>query len=321
MTACDVLNVAQINLIGGFSMIAADGQDLTPRGTKARAVLAILARSADNRRPRRWIESCLWSERATDQASGSLRQTLTEIRRAMGPYGDLLVTDRESVSLNGISTDIDVTREECCSRLSKGQKFFEGIDPKDNAFDDWLRQERSAIERELCLVAVTSPVAVTGPHQMAFTIHVPERLDGPHGVLATSLAETIGQAATHHLAISLFCDGDQGLPFTPPAEGIALTIRAVPVPDCTLIHASLTDVVQNRLLWAKSEHINMDGDTVAANSQFPQMVNECVEAAIKSFERSTGHLGQAARANTLFAQAISDTFSFESTRLYAESCM
>src|SRR5438552_18994278 len=84
----------RISVIGAFRVLAPDGEDLTPRGRKARALLAILALTPTRRRSRPALQDKLWSDRGPEQGAASLRQTLTEIRRAFGErYRDCLVSE------------------------------------------------------------------------------------------------------------------------------------------------------------------------------------------------------------------------------------
>ena len=89
-----------ISVIGAFRVLARDGEDLTPRGRKARALLAILALTPTRRRSRPALQDKLWSDRGPEQGADSLRQTLTEIRRAFGErYRSCLITDMRGVGL------------------------------------------------------------------------------------------------------------------------------------------------------------------------------------------------------------------------------
>ncbi len=74
----------RIHVIGAFRVLAHDGEDLTPRGRKARALLAMLALTPTRRRSRPALQDKLWSDRGAEQGAASLRQTLTEIRRSLG---------------------------------------------------------------------------------------------------------------------------------------------------------------------------------------------------------------------------------------------
>src|SRR5438874_766937 len=63
----------RIALIGAFRVLAPDGEDLTPRGRKARALLAILALTPTRRRSRPALQDKLWSDRGPEQGAASLR--------------------------------------------------------------------------------------------------------------------------------------------------------------------------------------------------------------------------------------------------------
>src|SRR5437762_10365120 len=100
----------RIAVIGAFRALANDGEDLTPRGRKARALLAILALTPTRRRSRPALQDKLWSDRGPEQAPASLRQTLTEIRRAFGErYRDCLVADMRGIglALDRVTVDLD----------------------------------------------------------------------------------------------------------------------------------------------------------------------------------------------------------------------
>lgn len=139
-----------ITLVGNF--LVKDGDRvLTPRGARAKALIAILARTDDMRRSRRWIEAQLWSDRDANQSSASLRQVLVEVRRAFGDLSHILKSDREHVWLDKERVEIDLIdrKEEALNAHLRGRDFLEDLTIRDEAFEDWLRQEARAIERDL----------------------------------------------------------------------------------------------------------------------------------------------------------------------------
>lgn len=138
-----------LQLIGNFRLIGPDAADCTPRASKSRALLAILARTDDAERPRRWLEGCLWSDRGADQAAGSLRQALMGIRKALPPGSDFLCAGRDGVRLGTFESDI--ARDPVAARqaILSGREFLEGLRVWSPAFAAWLEQERRAVFREL----------------------------------------------------------------------------------------------------------------------------------------------------------------------------
>ena len=88
----------KLRLVGQFRLVDRLGVDRAPRGAKARAVLAMLVQVPEHRRSRRWLEARLWSDRGAEQASGSLRQVLVELRHAMGAESHRVCADPPGLS-------------------------------------------------------------------------------------------------------------------------------------------------------------------------------------------------------------------------------
>lgn len=134
-------------VIGPFRVESADAVDITPRGKRSKALLAMLALAPNGTRSRKWLQDKLWSGREPLQAAASLRQELSELRRHFRNHGlDLLFADREIVRLDlqSVSLDVDeLQAEDVC------QDLLEGLDVADPEFDDWLRDERRHWETTL----------------------------------------------------------------------------------------------------------------------------------------------------------------------------
>lgn len=122
------------NLYGRFTVITERGEDLTPRGAKSKALLALVMTEANFGRNRIWLQDRLWSDRGPEHSAGSLRQALSEIRRSLGAHAHVLKADRQTVCLDPKWVQI---------RESRDGEFLEGLDIRDNEFEDWLRTERS----------------------------------------------------------------------------------------------------------------------------------------------------------------------------------
>lgn len=115
--------------------MSADGADITPRSSKARGMIGLLCCSDRFVRSRSWLQAHLWSDRGREQSAGSLRQSLMEIRRTFGEHADCILSDRQDIQLcpaRVTLADADPSRE-----------FLEGIEVRDEQFEDWLRVERS----------------------------------------------------------------------------------------------------------------------------------------------------------------------------------
>ena len=101
---------------------------------KAQGLLLLLARSDSGYRARRWLQDKLWSDRGFEQGAGSLRQTLTQIRRSLAEHRDVIGADRQRVWL-----DLDQVRIDS----SEVGDLAEGLDVRDQEFEHWLTAERN----------------------------------------------------------------------------------------------------------------------------------------------------------------------------------
>ena len=134
----------QVYCFGSLQILDLDGVDLAPKGSKARGLIALLLDAQNMLRGRRWLESKLWSDRASEQASGSLRQTLAEIRTAFGDHRDLLQSNRIDVWLEKDKIDCDLSIN--CTFRNAHRELLEGLDVRDPEFEDWLRDFRTRHE-------------------------------------------------------------------------------------------------------------------------------------------------------------------------------
>ena len=139
-------------LTGPFALVDRGGKALTPRAQKSQAILAMLALSSRGSRSRVWLRDKLWSDRPEDQASASLRQALLDIRKCLGHSRDILVTDKNTVSLRMDLIILDT--EEILANAQAGGKddlaaehFLEGVDVRDPEFEEWLMLERQVWQR------------------------------------------------------------------------------------------------------------------------------------------------------------------------------
>lgn len=122
------------------------------RGRKARGLLAYLASLPDPVVGRERAADLLWSDRGTEQARNSLRQTLAEIRAAIPDCEDLLVErDRIRFACGSPQTDVQeiltAAQTGDASGLARkmeraGSTFLADLSGLSPAFDEWLQVER-----------------------------------------------------------------------------------------------------------------------------------------------------------------------------------
>lgn len=131
----------RLNSLGRLTLTDQNGRDFAPLGSKARGLLVLLAVTPDHTRTRAWLQARLWSDRAPEQAAGSLRGVLSEIRRALGPHRALLIASRHMVSLNpaGFRVTYEAPDE---AQLGGELEPFEDVDVHDGEFEHLIRDIR-----------------------------------------------------------------------------------------------------------------------------------------------------------------------------------
>jgi len=146
--------IARIHLLGPMRATSYLGDDILPRGRKARALLAYLCLASETKAPRLRLARMLWDEAGDDElARGSLRQALRELCSAMGPLAaELISSGRTSVRLNADACWIDVlalleSSSPDLATFCTGM-LLEGFDGLSASFDNWLAHERDRFEWE-----------------------------------------------------------------------------------------------------------------------------------------------------------------------------
>jgi hypothetical protein len=240
-----------IRLVGLFEVRDDLGQDRTPRGTKARALLAMLCQTPDHRRPRRWLEQKLWSDRGQEQASGSLRQALTELRRALGPLAVHLVSDRDRVALEGVHTDLVDEPDTAHAAIRNGREFLEGFDIVDAAFLEWLALERNRVSAQLEMSAAAQ---VPGPDRrqpLPIMLRNGPSPEGSEILLTRDLASAIARLTADYLLHDLAEAERVGKPYTLPANGLDVQVEGAWSENRAHLKVRLVAQADRKTVWSQ----------------------------------------------------------------------
>ena len=301
----------KVQLVGSLSVTDGSGVDCTPRGAKARGLVALLAMTKDGRRSRRWIESKLWSDRAPEQASGSLRQTLMELRTALGASSGLLIADREFITLAGVTTDIDEDGTSLRTAVASGRDLLEGLDIRDQAFEAWLTEQRA----RLTSAAPTLTTPMTAPPSISFVL-TPGRLDqGLGAFISLALADAIAGLVSEFATVEVLGNGTAEVQLGPNDRGIALQIESLLVDDRLHLLVALRATRTQQMLWSRRVSMPMDQADVLSAGEFPGIVFEASEAALLAIPKILATDVSALRAEAIVARGVKEMFSFEVGRL------
>jgi adenylate cyclase len=147
----DTPPLLQVRMLGGLHLRGAQGGDLTPPRKKLRALVALLASAPAAGLSREHLTALLWGDRDEEQARGSLRQALAELRRTLGD--STLMTDREMAAFDPGAVRADAVEFgrlaaagewEQAAALYRGE-LLDGVSLPDGGFADWLLVERTRL--------------------------------------------------------------------------------------------------------------------------------------------------------------------------------
>lgn len=129
------------------------GKTIVIASKKTRALLAYLVQREGVDIARTTLTGLLWGERSETQARASLRQSLSELRGALGGAADALAATKEAVTWRAGAAWLDTrTLEEAAKSEAAGAlgdaaalfsgDFLEGMVIDEPAFEQWLAGER-----------------------------------------------------------------------------------------------------------------------------------------------------------------------------------
>jgi DNA-binding SARP family transcriptional activator len=152
----------RIALLGGLDVMAASGEHLALPSKKAQGLLAYLACKPGQFHLRDALATLLWGDASDARARHSLRQALTDLRRATSAVAPALLLDSsEGIALDPATVEVDVPRFvalgeqgepaalEDAAALYRGN-LLAGIRVGEPAFEDWLLGQRERL-RELAV--------------------------------------------------------------------------------------------------------------------------------------------------------------------------
>jgi DNA-binding SARP family transcriptional activator len=282
----------EISVIGSFRVLAHDGEDLTPRGRKARALLAILALTPTRRRSRAALQDKLWSDRSPEQGADSLRQTLTEIRRAFGErHRSCLITDMRGVGLaeGRVTVDVDSADMSELAQAVELPQLLEDIDVADREFEHWVRNQRAAFERRVTAFKSASgparaaeppaPEPIIMPRRAALAVRPWVRLLPPLTVnsesghfLSRLIGDRIAQGLVDQWATDVRDDGKG-------EQGVQLRVDAIAISRDVAVNVVLLAADGTTQLWSGSETISLEKGFVSDAPRLQALINRSVEAA------------------------------------------
>ncbi|RUS58650.1 hypothetical protein EGN72_17085 [Pseudorhodobacter sp. E13] len=311
-----------ISLYGPFAVRAlANDEDLTPRPHKSRAVLALLALSPDFRRTRRWIEERLWSDRAPQQAAGSLRQALVDLRKSLGPCGDIIEADREWVSLTKTAVQIEAASE-------GAGELLEGISVRDPAFQRWLDSVRrpQAVGGMLPAahfagLAAAFPAAELEAEPIVISCGTANLPGTSGGIVAEIIASRIGEEISDHVTACTVTQrpsgaaGQNGAAQGGPVADLDVTCNVIEDNGICLAFIKVVHVASGRVLFAKDCRFVGTATSLVGSEALIGAAFEASEKTVAKVPHVLGLSRMATKSAALGQLALHKMFSFDEAQL------
>jgi tetratricopeptide (TPR) repeat protein len=290
----------EIKLLGPFRIRKGDGEDCTPRGRKACALMAMLALSKENKRSRVWIQDKLWGSRGKEQGAASLRQSLSEIRRALGIERTCVVADNYSVSLVPDSFVIDLDGD-AATRPEDIGELLEGFDIAEEGFEDWLREQRrhlsearvNASREHWAGKRSTEGVVPRPPRGRILLVRGDHGPRGDASILADSLVDSVAKTIAE-LAAATILDRRATDPAAAPSDEadaagtLSLHSEVVGSETKQTVRFTLLQVPANTLAWSSTLQLSGKKDTDLNNPAVLRCINLVVNVAIDQLMRING---------------------------------
>lgn len=277
-----------LKLFSKFALTDSNGVDLTPVGTKARGLIALLALSPEFTRNRIWLQDKLWSDRAPEQSSGSLRQALSDIRRSLGDCRELLVTDRDSISLSPEYFRINDEIPKL-NGVPLNTELFPSLDVKDAEFEHWIRDQRERI------VPLDHEVSESQPKPQA-SLKIPTvifqtemTLGISQQALAVEVIKNVSNSLLEFSDFRIFSDlvsSQEGLGnnFN---QGVMVLLQISSNRDYQSISATIANPITGQLHWMNSIQLDDTADKERQNEQIIIFCSQLFESIVDSFSEES----------------------------------
>ena len=286
-----------ITVYGQVAIQGPEGQDITPRGKKTRGLVALLAFSKDFKRSRAWLQDRLWSDRGPNQAAGSLRQALADLRRALGPNKDALISKGGWIQLDPLKIRL-ATNE----KTRPDQEICEDLDIRDPEFENWIRNIRQSVIHSGTDAQTEHPILVI----------VSEGNECPQSrntlrFVRDDVVQSLLELGDYRI---LDMNSDQvGRPHS-PGPGVFLRVKSISVGGRQSVSLTLETLSASWTLWQSS---NVECDTERDDEavwRLRSLAQSCVAQILQAVEQQAERLSAGEFATCLASRALRLTFTF-----------
>lgn len=293
----------RLRMFGKLAVTGPDGADLTPAGSrKGLGLIAVVALAPDMRCTRAEVQALLWSDRTPAQQSGSLRQALAEVRRALGRWSAALGSDRAEVWLDPALVRLEPQPDPALTLL-------QGLSVPDPAFEGWLRLQRR--------VAQSQPIEAFDPQGAQDTpLHKPRIFilrspDQPaNAAFATSLfADVLSRSLLEQFTVEI-CETTARVIQKHKPTDYVFSAEALVEPGYTAFRVALEAGPRRRRLWFGHQRApGPPTEDALDRDNLQRLVNEAVEGYAEVLLTDQAPARDRLNASILGRTAVRQVFS------------
>ena len=309
----------QLGLYGRFRLTDESGTSRAPKSAKAQALIAMIATSETGSRGRLWLQKKLWASSERDRASVSLRQALSEVRRALGPSRDLLQADRRSVIL-------DMSRVSLIPR-NGDQEFLEGIGlgDRDDVLAKWLERERSgpvpeASDVKGCAPTVGSPSLRPAPRndRPPKIIFHASGADAQTKLIEDIFVDCVVRSLREAMTVDIHLASD-----APVADDtFRVSVQAYAVAGAKIgIRARIAHGSDESLIWAGMTSTQLHGAPPVEDLEIVSLGNQLIDALADALTLRVDQAQDLRDANLLIRLAVRRIFQMRPEALTEADAM
>lgn len=290
----------ELYLYGRFRFETADGTDLAPKSAKSQALLALLATSETGGRGRLWLQKRLWPGKEADKASTSLRQSLSEIRRYLKDYRDVLAADRRSVTLDRETVEMVPGKPD--------DEFLEGIQliDGDHGVGEWLAHHRSVACEPVTQPAIAEPFQQKSiPHRPIVVFQTQNEGNTDLTLIEDIFVDCVARSMRETLSAEVRIGGGSA-----SSNAFRVEVQAYRGDGATVgIRTRVRHGQPETLVWSGMTSTQLHGAPPVEDLQIVSLGNQLIDALA---EAMTGHITESRDirdANLLTRLAIRRIFS------------
>ena len=293
----------QIVLVGPFRVLSGTGADITPKGAKNQALLALLALSPGLTRPRRWVEDKLWSTFGAEQASANLRQSLSKLRQALGAHREALQADRNTVWLDRDAVIVDMIDGDLS--FEERAELLEGMDARDPEFEDWLRIERTELQSR---IASAMPQPARGIMILCRSF---DETQARGHFIGDILANQIGEGIAEHVRAWRQATDSTDPAATLPDTDVQIDCQLVSGSDGYAFYIKAVHKPSARILYTKLHRIARLEDALESEAGTARTIFEAADQIVGKLPQVLEVGRPEARATALSRLGLYRMFSYE----------